>query len=76
MSDTFDILNFSTYKITYINAMCHPSSPCIHEVSILFLNENIKVNMSGDIIAKYYKYNKMSIPYHYNIYISEKSLLN
>lgn len=76
MSESFDILNFSSYRITTIDAICNTSCPCIHEVSITFLNKSIKINMGGDLIAKYYKYYNMDIPYHYNTYISDRSMLN
>lgn len=76
MSNTFDIFNFSSYKITHIDAKCDYSVPCVHEVSILFLNKIIKANISGDLIAKYLKHHNMIIPYHYDIYISERAMLN
>jgi hypothetical protein len=76
MSDTFDILNFSTYKIMEINPICNYSVPCIHEVSILYLDKNIKINMEGELITRYFSFHNIDIPYHFNIYISEKALLN
>ncbi len=69
----FNINDFMSYKIINIDAKCYDSYPCCHNVKIKLMNSEQKVYniiMSGKIIAEYFKYLNIDIPFHFNEYIT------
>jgi len=69
----FNIHNFASYKIINIDAKCYESYPCCHNVKIQLINSEQKIYniiMSGRIIAEYFNFLKIDIPFHFNEYIT------
>ncbi len=77
-TQSFDIHDFSSFVINTVDTRCHNTYPCTHEVHIKLVKngKSKKVHMNGELIAKYYNYNNINIPYHFNEYICNRSYLN
>ena len=70
-----DSLDNNEYEIINIEAMCHESFPCYHNVKIKINNndEIIDKIIRGDTIANYYKNNNIVVPQHFVIYLNNRN---
>jgi hypothetical protein len=71
----FNLDDYSSYTIIEISNICemNQKSYCQHYVTIKFNNEEeIKGILSGEIIAKYFKYHNMTVPLHYLDFVSSR----
>ncbi len=71
-----NIENINNYKIISISPVCNEGYPCIHSVTLESNNAIIEGVLNGESIAKYFNFNGLEIPLHYNKYISKYDNLN
>ncbi len=74
-NNNFNIDDYSSYKIIEISNICEMNqrSYCQHGVTILFNDgKEFKGIMSGDVIAKYFKYHNIIVPLHYLDFVSSR----